>query len=118
MEKQHRNKMRERFPQLSEQKPIVCLYIEDIYDYIAGADNCAAGEVRGCMSAGAVGLSDHSCPTWASTSTTMSNAFTNCSSAVMSLLSISTASGALIRGSAARVVSSSSRRSIFSSTLA
>jgi predicted protein tyrosine phosphatase len=34
MEKQHRNKIRERFPQLSEQKPIVCLYIEDIYDYM------------------------------------------------------------------------------------
>lgn len=34
MEKQHRNKIRERFPQLYEQKPIVCLYIEDIYDYM------------------------------------------------------------------------------------
>ena len=34
MEKQHRNKIRERFPQVYEQKPIVCLYIEDIYDYM------------------------------------------------------------------------------------
>jgi predicted protein tyrosine phosphatase len=32
MEKQHRNKIRERFPQMSEQKPIVCSYIEDIHD--------------------------------------------------------------------------------------
>lgn len=32
MEKMHRNKIRERFPQLFEKKPIVCLYIEDIYD--------------------------------------------------------------------------------------
>jgi predicted protein tyrosine phosphatase len=37
MEKQHRNKIRERFPQLYEQKPIVCLYIEDIYDYMQPA---------------------------------------------------------------------------------
>lgn len=34
MEKQHRNKIRERFPQWYEKKPIVCLYIEDIYDYM------------------------------------------------------------------------------------
>ena len=34
MEKMHRNKIRERFPHLYENKPIVCLYIEDIYDYM------------------------------------------------------------------------------------
>jgi predicted protein tyrosine phosphatase len=34
MEKHHRNKIRERFPQLYEKKPIVCLYIEDIYGYM------------------------------------------------------------------------------------
>jgi len=34
MEKQHRNKIRERFPDWYEKKPIVCLYIEDIYDYM------------------------------------------------------------------------------------
>ncbi len=34
MEKQHRNKIRERYPQWYEKKPIVCLYIEDIYDYM------------------------------------------------------------------------------------
>ncbi len=34
MEKQHRNKIRERFPTLYEKKPIVCLYIEDIYDFM------------------------------------------------------------------------------------
>ena len=34
MEKQHRNKIRERFPHWYEKKPIVCLYIEDIYDYM------------------------------------------------------------------------------------
>lgn len=34
MEKQHRNKIRERFPMLFERKPIVCLYIEDIYDFM------------------------------------------------------------------------------------
>lgn len=34
MEKQHRNKIRERFPQWYGNKPIVCLYIEDIYDYM------------------------------------------------------------------------------------
>ena len=34
MEKQHRNKIRERFPQWYEQKPIVCLYIDDVYDYL------------------------------------------------------------------------------------
>jgi predicted protein tyrosine phosphatase len=34
MEKQHRNKIRDRFPQWYEKKPIVCLYIEDIYDYM------------------------------------------------------------------------------------
>ena len=34
MEKQHRNKIRERFPQWYEKKPIVCLYIDDVYDYL------------------------------------------------------------------------------------
>jgi len=34
MEKHHRNKIRERFPTLYERKPIVCLYIEDIYDFM------------------------------------------------------------------------------------
>jgi predicted protein tyrosine phosphatase len=34
MEKQHRNKIRERFPHWYEKKPIVCLYIEDIYDFM------------------------------------------------------------------------------------
>ena len=34
MEKMHRNTIRERFPQLYERKPIVCLYIEDIYDFM------------------------------------------------------------------------------------
>ena len=34
MEKQHRNKIRERFPQHYKKKPIVCLYIEDIYDFM------------------------------------------------------------------------------------
>jgi len=34
MEKYHRNKIRERFPTRYEKKPIVCLYIEDIYDYM------------------------------------------------------------------------------------
>jgi len=34
MEKQHQNKIRDRFPKLFEQKPIVCLYIEDIYDFM------------------------------------------------------------------------------------
>ena len=33
MEKQHQNKVRERFP-LFVQKPIVCLFIEDIYDFM------------------------------------------------------------------------------------
>ena len=34
MEKMHRNTIRERFPRLYEKKPIVCLYIEDIYDFM------------------------------------------------------------------------------------
>jgi predicted protein tyrosine phosphatase len=34
MEKQHRNAIRSRFPDLYAKKPIVCLYIEDIYDYM------------------------------------------------------------------------------------
>ena len=34
MEKQHRNKIRERFPKWYEKKPIVCLYIDDVYDYM------------------------------------------------------------------------------------
>ena len=34
MEQMHRNKIRERFPHLYEKKPIVCLYIEDIYDFM------------------------------------------------------------------------------------
>ncbi len=34
MEKQHRNKIREQFPDLYEKKPIVCLYIPDEYDFM------------------------------------------------------------------------------------
>lgn len=34
MEKHHRNTIRSRFPQWYEKKPIVCLYIEDIYDFM------------------------------------------------------------------------------------
>ena len=50
--------------------------------------------------------------------TTKPKAKSNCSVAVRSLLSISKASGAFSSGSASRLVSSSSRRSMFSSTLA
>lgn len=34
MEKQHRNKIRGRFPKWYEKKPIVCLNIPDGYDFI------------------------------------------------------------------------------------
>ena len=34
MEKHHRNSIRSKFPDLYEKKPIVCLYIEDIYDFM------------------------------------------------------------------------------------
>ena len=34
MEKHHRNVIRARFPQLYDRKPVVCLYIEDIYDFM------------------------------------------------------------------------------------
>ncbi len=34
MEKYHRNAIRSKFPDLYEKKPIVCLYIEDIYDFM------------------------------------------------------------------------------------
>ena len=34
MEKHHRNSIRTKFPDLYEKKPIVCLYIEDIYAYM------------------------------------------------------------------------------------
>jgi predicted protein tyrosine phosphatase len=34
MEKQHRNAIRSKFPHLCEKKPIVCLDIEDIYDFM------------------------------------------------------------------------------------
>ncbi len=34
MEKHHQNVIRTRFPQLYEKKPIVCLFIEDIYDFM------------------------------------------------------------------------------------
>lgn len=34
MEKYHRNRIRERFPALHEKKPIACLYIEDIYEFM------------------------------------------------------------------------------------
>jgi len=34
MEKYHRNAIRTKFPALYEKKPIVCLYIEDIYDHM------------------------------------------------------------------------------------
>jgi predicted protein tyrosine phosphatase len=33
MEKAHRNHTRKHFPHVYEQKPIVCLYIPDEYDY-------------------------------------------------------------------------------------
>lgn len=32
MEKYHRNVIRERFPDWYQKKPLVCLYIDDIYD--------------------------------------------------------------------------------------
>jgi predicted protein tyrosine phosphatase len=34
MERYHRNAIRSRFPALYERKRIVCLYIEDIYDFM------------------------------------------------------------------------------------
>jgi predicted protein tyrosine phosphatase len=34
MEKYHRNQIRSRFPDHYERKPIVCLFIEDIYDFM------------------------------------------------------------------------------------
>lgn len=34
MEKQHRNKIRDRFPDLYAVKPVVCLYIPDNYDFM------------------------------------------------------------------------------------
>jgi predicted protein tyrosine phosphatase len=34
MEKHHRNVIRARFPLWYEKKPIVCLFIEDIYDFM------------------------------------------------------------------------------------
>lgn len=34
MEKQHRNKIRKRFPEFYQKKPIICLYIPDVYDYM------------------------------------------------------------------------------------
>ncbi len=34
MEKYHRNAIRTKFPELYEKKPIVCLYIEDIYNFM------------------------------------------------------------------------------------
>ncbi|QQR85949.1 MAG: protein tyrosine phosphatase [Flavobacteriales bacterium] len=34
MEKRHRNTIRDRFPEWYEKKPIVCLCIEDIYDFM------------------------------------------------------------------------------------
>ena len=34
MEKHHRNAIRSKFPDLYDKKPIVCLYIEDIYDFM------------------------------------------------------------------------------------
>lgn len=34
MEKHHRNAIRSTFPDLFEKKAIVCLYIEDIYDFM------------------------------------------------------------------------------------
>lgn len=34
MEKYHRNKIRAKFPDLYSSKKIVCLYIEDLYDFM------------------------------------------------------------------------------------
>lgn len=34
MERHHRNKIRKDFPEIFQKKPIVCLYIEDHYDFM------------------------------------------------------------------------------------
>ena len=34
MEREHRNKIRKRFPDYYQKKPIICLYIPDNYDYM------------------------------------------------------------------------------------
>lgn len=34
MEKRHRNIIHKRFPEIYEKKKIICLYIDDIYDYM------------------------------------------------------------------------------------
>jgi len=34
MERMHRNKIRKMFPEYYEKKPIICLYIPDVYDYM------------------------------------------------------------------------------------
>lgn len=62
MEKHHRNAIRSKFPDLYEKKPIVCLYIEDIYDFIAGADRDTEGQVRGRLSSWATELIIVRCP--------------------------------------------------------